>query len=198
MATSALASRLLATPVPEDSLPDHRAGLRVQHAVAQLLLREAGLTSRQDPLVVTSAEINAFLTQHARPTQIPVWPLRVRLGSGWVEAEGPSTLGAVLASSVSTGASRWLPAPVRTFPIWLGLRGRLEIGGGRAELIPERGWVGRQPIGVASLWRLLGGRPTSLVWPVPRVVDRVEIRPDEVIVHTRSRPRAAQPGGAGG
>ena len=36
-------------------------GPSVQSVLAQLLLREAGLSSRQDPLVLTAAEVNAFL-----------------------------------------------------------------------------------------------------------------------------------------
>jgi hypothetical protein len=57
--------RLLGTPTAVAAAPaDGAAGFRVQETVAQLLLREARLSRRREPLVVTDAELNAFLGRH--------------------------------------------------------------------------------------------------------------------------------------
>lgn len=184
-----LGGRLLAGPELPAEPEDPGAGLRVQHLVAQLLLREAGLTSKHDPLVLTPPELNVFLERHVRVARSPVWPIRVRLGPGWVEAEGPSSVGVLLDALVWEGAGTVLPDLLTRYPVWVGLRGRLRIEGGRGELVAETARIGRQPVGVDRLWRALGGKPEVIVWAMPRVVTRVEIEPGRLVIYTRPSSR---------
>ena len=61
-----LLARALAAPDEAGTPPRIPGpGVRVQSVLAQLLLREAGLSTRHDPLALTAAEVNAFLA--ARP-----------------------------------------------------------------------------------------------------------------------------------
>lgn len=181
--------RLLAGPlIAAPTLDEAAAGLRVQHIVAQLLLREAGLTSRADPLAVSPAEANVFLARHLRLADPPAWPLRVRLGAGWVELEGSATLGRLLERAGLPGLARVLPSVAREHPVWLALRGRLVTWPGRGELVPEGARVGRQGVPVAWLWRIVGAPPGGLTWAMPRVIDRVDVTPEAVVIHTRPRP----------
>jgi hypothetical protein len=181
-----------APPEAPAAEPDAAAGLRVQHTVAQLALREAGLTSRSDPLVVTPAEANAFLQRHFHMADPPVWPLRVGLEAGAVEVAGPSTVGRLVERGGFGPLGTAIPAGLWGRPVWLTLRGRLVVRPGRGELVPDAARVGRQPVPVPWLWTLAGGRPPSLTWTMPRVVERIEVTTDGLVIHTR--PRGA-PGG---
>src|SRR5262249_32931965 len=73
-------TRALAWPDQADGpQPPPEAGLRVESVLAQVLMREAGLTARQDPLVLASEEVNAFLAGHVEVRDSPVWPVRVHI-----------------------------------------------------------------------------------------------------------------------
>ena len=175
---------------------DPQAGLRVQSVLAQLLLREAGLSSRQDPLVLTAAEVNAFLLEHVQVRDAPVWPVRVQIEPDGVELGGATTLTQLITSAVGSGLGGLVPGSVGGHPIWIAARGRIVVSaGGRTEFRAHAGTIGRQAVPLALLWRVVGGRPPALVWRMPRVVDRVDIEPGRLVIHTR-RPGAgrASPG----
>jgi hypothetical protein len=175
---------------------DPQAGLRVQSVLAQLLLREAGVSSRQDPLVLTDAEVNAFLLEHVQVRDAPIWPVRVQIEPDGVELGGATTLTQLVTSALGPGVGGLVPASVGEHPIWIAARGRIVVSaGGRAEFRAHSGAIGRQGVPLALLWRVVGGRPPALVWRMPRVVDRVDIEPGRLVIHTR-RPGAgrASPG----
>ncbi len=162
--------------------------MRVQSVLAQLLLREAGLSTRQDPLTLTAPEVNAFLAEHVQVRDAPVWPVRVQIATDGVELSGVTTLGRLIPAALGSWAGAILPGWLGGQPIWVAARGRVEVGpGGRTEFRAYSGVVGRQTIPVALLWRVLGGRPSALVWRMPRVVDRVESEPGRLVIHTRPR-----------
>lgn len=175
---------------------DPRAGLHVQSVLAQLLLREAGLSSRQEPLVLTAPEVNAFLVAHVQVRDAPVWPVRVQLEGDGVELGGATTLARLITSAVGSGLAGVVPGSVGERPIWIAARGQIVVSsGGRTEFQAHAGTIGRQSVPVALLWRVVGGRPPALVWRMPRVVDRVDIEPGRLVIHTR-RPGSgrASPG----
>jgi hypothetical protein len=184
-----LLARVLAAPdeagVPS---PDPGAGVRVQSVLAQLFLREAGLSTRQEPLALTAAEVNAFLAEHIQIRDAPVWPVRVQIARDGVELSGVTTLGRLMSAAVGSWAGAVLPGSIAGQPVWVAARGRVDVGsGGRAEFRVESGVVGRQTIPVALLWRVLGGRPSALAWRMPRVVDRVGSEPGRLVIYTRPR-----------
>lgn len=184
---------LMALGWPEEASPaspDPAAGRRFQSVLAQLLLRETGLSSRQDPLVLTAADVNAFLAGHVEVRDPPVWPVRVWIDVHGVGAGGVTTLGRLVSTGVSQELGRALPAAVGDCPLWVAASGEIVVREGRAEFVARRAWVGRQPVPVAVLWRLLGGRPSALIWRMPRVVERVDVEAGRLLIHTR-RPRTA-------
>ncbi|HEY7139781.1 MAG TPA: hypothetical protein VIE44_06775 [Methylomirabilota bacterium] len=187
-----LLARVLAWPATSETVPaDPQAGLRVQAMLAQLLLREAGLSSRREPLALTDAEVNAFLAQNVQVRDAPIWPVRVRIEAGGVEVGGPTTLERLTRQLIGSGPAGLLPRSVGGRPVWVAARGRIEVApGGRTEFQAESGTIGLQTVPVALLWRAVGGRPPALVWRMPRVVDRVELEPGRLVIRTRrARPR---------
>ena len=105
-----LLARALAAP-DEAGGPasDPGAGVRVQSVVAQLLLREAGLSTRQDPLALTAAEVNAFLADQSRSGTRRYGPYGSRSRpTGW----------SLAGSRRSAGSSwrPWAPGPGRSYP----------------------------------------------------------------------------------
>ena len=186
-------ARALAGPDVTGSPPnDPGAGVRLQSVLAQLLLREAGLSTRQDPLVLTAAEVNAFQAEHVQVRDAPVWPVQVQIASDGVELSGVTTLGRLILAAVGPWSGALLPGSVRARPVWVAARGQVVVAaGGRAEFRAHSGAIGRQPIPVALLWRVLGGRPAALVWRMPRVVGQVDSEPGRLVIHTR-RPGAGR------
>jgi hypothetical protein len=179
-----------AGPPPADPL----AGRRFQGVLAQLLLREGGLSSRHDPLVLTASEVNAFLAGHVDVRDSPVWPVWVRLRAGEVDLGGATTLGMLAAVGLGTRPEGLLPGRVGAHPVWIGISGRIAIRSGRAEVVVRRATIGRQRVPVTLLWRLLGGRPPALTWRMPRVVDRVDVEEGRLVIHTRRGRAGVGPG----
>jgi len=196
LAGGGLAAMALAWPdQPDPGLPDPQAGRRFQSVLAQLLLRDTGLSSRQDPLVLTAADVNAFLAGHVEVRDPPVWPVRVRIEANGVELGGATTLGRLVVAGLGSGLGQALPGLVRDHPVWVAATGQIVVGGGRAEFLVHAGMIGRQRVPVAVLWRLLGGRPPALAWRMPRVVERVDVEPGRLLIHTRRvRPGGGSPG----
>lgn len=194
-----LGTRLLAVPDGPGSPVSPDAGLRAQHQIAQLLLREAGLSSQSEPVILTAAELEALLARHVRIGELPAAP-RVRIHAEAIEVGGPVPLGRLLDRSPRGWGRRLVPAPVRDLPLWLALGGRILVRQGRGELSIERAAVGRQPVPVAWLRGLLGPRlPDGLGWRLPRVVERIDLEPGRIVIHTRPptgppRVPAARPG----
>ena len=146
---------------PDRPAPEPEAGLRVQSVLAQLLLREAGLSSRQDPLVLTAAEVNAFLAEHVEVRDAPVWPVRVQIDPDGVELGGATTLGRLVeASGWDRRLGRFVPGSV-----WRATRsgspraGRIAVSsGGRSGVPgPRPATIGRQAVAVGAALASGGG-----------------------------------------
>ena len=166
--------------------PDPQAGLRVQSVLAQLLLREAGLSSRQDPLVLSAAEVNAFITGHVEVRDAPVWPVRVQVDPAGVELAGATTFGRLIEAGLGSALARMLPRSTGGYPIWVGAQGQIALASpGHAEFLAHTATIGRQRVPVSVLWRVVGGRPRALAWRMPRVVERVDIEPGRLLIYTR-------------
>ena len=73
-------------------------GRRFQQKVAEILLREANVSSRKDPIVITQRELNAFLQRHLLESEkIRVSPMTVQFTRGKVEVQGQTELRYLLA-----------------------------------------------------------------------------------------------------
>jgi hypothetical protein len=82
-----------------------------------------------------------------------------------------------------------LPDSLRQLEVWVSVEGRVVVRSGEVEFLVERAAVGRQPVPVEWLWRALDVNPREqLTWRLHRVVERVEVRPGHLLVHTRRSP----------
>ncbi|MBI2469594.1 MAG: hypothetical protein HYV62_17500 [Candidatus Rokubacteria bacterium] len=185
---AALGVRLLARPdfVPTGEPSDPGAGFRVQQSLAEILLRQGGASRRVDPVVLETAELNAFLSRHLESRRLGLRPVVVRGGDGQLEIGGRTSVRELLAGSAGESLIDLLPGAPLDAEVWLSVRGRLIVRDGQAELAVEQARVGRQPVPPRWLWGLLGVDPREILhWRVPRVVERIEARRDRVVVHTR-------------
>jgi hypothetical protein len=185
----ALAMRLVVGPpgAPQP-LPSEEAGHRAQQQVTQLLLREAGLSTRADPIVVTAQEIAAFLVHHVRPGSVPLSAVTVRVSPEGIGLTGVAPVGRLLAPLVGAELAQRVPPRLFALPLWVDVEGRIRLSPERAELLVERAAVGRQRIPVAWLGAMVGGRwRDGPSWPVPRIVDRIDLEPGRLVIHTRPR-----------
>jgi hypothetical protein len=192
LGAAVVTARVLAWPA-EAALPppDPAAGHRFQSVLAQLLLREGGLSSRDDPLTLTAADLNAFLAGHMAVRDLPVWPVSARLDSGQLSLGGATTIGKLLRQGLGIEGDWAILGRLGEYPLWVATTGEIVVNEGRAEFRAHGATIGRQGVPVALLWRLLGERPRALTWRMPRVVERVGIEPGRVVVHTRR----VRPGG---
>lgn len=170
---------------PGGEPPDREAGRRFQAVLAQLVLRDAGLSSRQEPLALSAADINAFLAGNVEIRDPPVWPVRVWIDANGIGAGGTTTAGRLLGRGVTPSIEAILPGAVGSYPVWVAASGEIVVRAGRAEFQAHTAMIGRQRVPVAVLWRFLGGRPSALIWRMPRVVERVDVEPGRLLIHTR-------------
>jgi hypothetical protein len=180
-----LAARLLGLPDAAGlPVPDPGAGLRAQHGLAELLLRAGGVSNRRGPVEMTTAELDAFLSRHLEARRLRLYPLRVHAESEALEIAGRTTVGHLVPGT----ALGWLPGGVLDLGIWVSATGRVEVRpGGEAEFVVDRTAVGRQRVPPGWLWRLLGVDTREFTWQMPRVVERIEIQPGRLLIHTRPR-----------
>ena len=162
------------------------SGLRVEGVLAQLFLREAGLSTRQDPLVLVADEVNAFLAGHVEVRDSPVWPVQVKIHPTEVELGGATTVGQLVETAIGASLAQVLPGSVAAHPVWISARGSIAVvSPGRAEFVAHAAAIGRQGVPLTLFWKVVGGRPRSLEWRMPRVVERMEIQPGRIVIHTR-------------
>jgi hypothetical protein len=139
---------------------------------------------------VTASELNGFLARHIEARRLPFRSLRVRAGEGRLEVSGRTSLGQL---ADGDGWAAWmiarLPRSVRRLDVWVLADGRIEIRPGEAEFVVERATLGRQAVPSEWLWRLLAIDRRDLTWRLPKIVERVEAKPDRLVIYTRRSRR---------
>ena len=182
-----LATGLLGRPdLDWEAAPNPGASLRVQHVLAQVVLRQGGLSRDRDPLVLTTSDVNAFIARHVRVRDLPAWPPVVRLADSSVTLAGQTSPRRLLEKARMGGVLGIAPSTLLDLDIWLVAHGRVTVHAGLGELEMDGAAIGRQRIPVGWLWRLVGARPAELlVWRMPPVVERLEILPGRMVIHTR-------------
>jgi hypothetical protein len=183
-----LGSRLLAQPEAALVSPGPGSGTRVQQVLGELVMRATGVSGRTEPLVLTSGELTEFLTRHVEGRRLSLRPLVVQAGEDALQLTGRTSLGQLTGRSWIGAILTGLPAAVRDLDLWVSVRGRLALHQGQLDLVVQEAMVGRQPVAPSWLWRSLDVDPTEqLRWRLPRVVERIELRPGRLIIYTRQR-----------
>ncbi len=181
------AGRLLAQPdAPPSSAAEPAAALRFQQALAELALRAAAISPRSDPVVVTSAELNAFLAHHVESRRLPFRPLVVGSAEDRLAVAGRTSPAQLTGRSWMGAVVGLLPRAVGQLDLWVSARGHLVVRAGEAEFVVEETRVGRQRVPASWVWSALGIDPREqLRWRLPRVVERIEAQPGRLLIHTR-------------
>src|SRR2546429_4707375 len=116
--------RLLQAPIVEPVPFSPEDGVRAQQKIVGLLRR----STRAGPVVLSEAELNAFVSRHLDPADLPLGEPTLRLrGDDLAEIAGTMPLGRLLQESPLGSLAQALPAGWRARPAWLTVRLRAEI-----------------------------------------------------------------------
>ncbi|HET8578992.1 MAG TPA: hypothetical protein VFO18_17980 [Methylomirabilota bacterium] len=168
-------------------------GYVAQNKLYEIVLRQSGRSSRQDPVVITDREVNAFLARHLKDGGLPMSPLAVRFSKGQLWLQGQTSLRHLFQAPGLAQLVPYLPARRLDEQVWITVRGQLSVepslGGSAArygKVEVSEFWMGRQPISPVILYVLMG--PTGagfLRWQVPSVVETIEIEDGQALIRTR-------------
>jgi hypothetical protein len=160
-------------------------GFSAQRKLYELVLRESGRSTRIDPVILSEAEVNAFLSNHlAESADLPFSPLIVRFAGGQMELRGQTILRHLLQGPPFPQFMRYLPAEKLDQPVWVTVRGRFVIEHARVDVTEFA--LGKQPVGKWLLWLMLGQTGSKLLrFQVPAVVDSVQIDERRAVIRTQ-------------
>jgi hypothetical protein len=158
---------------------------RVQDKLFELVLRESGRSSRQDPIVLTDQELSAFLATYLeRAEAIPLSPLMVRLHPATVEIQGRTALRNLFKGFPAYFLPKYLPASTMDRPVWVTVRGSIGVDRERAgkygRLEVKEFSLGNQDVG-PWLVSLLVGRE-RLRWQMPAVVETIQVQDGRIVI----------------
>lgn len=169
-------------------------GFSAQRKLYELVLRESGRSTRTDPVILSEAEVNAFLANHlAEAGNLPFSPLIVRFEGGQLELRGQTVLRNLLQGPPFPQLMPYLPAAHLDQTVWVTVRGRFIIDhprtkGGRtyARVEVSEFALGKQPVGRWLLWLMLGPAGSKLLrFQVPTIVDSVQIEERRAMIRTQ-------------
>ncbi|MBI4561210.1 MAG: hypothetical protein HY724_04120 [Candidatus Rokubacteria bacterium] len=169
-------------------------GFSAQQKLYEIVLRQSGRSNRQDDVVLTEQEVNAFLANHlAEAAGLPFNPLSVTFVPGVMEVRGRTPLRNLLRGPPFVQLLPYLPAERLDRPIWVTVRGRIIIEPGPSGSSRAYGRVdvaefsiGKQPVGSWLLSFMLGSTGSRLLrWQVPAVVQEVRLEQGRAIVSAR-------------
>ncbi len=169
-------------------------GYSAQQKLYEIVLRQSGRSSRQDPVILTEEEANAFLSNHlAEAADLPFNPLTVKFTSGQIEVRGETALRNLLQGPPFAQILPHVSDSRLDRPIWVTVKGRIVIergygGSGRAygRVDLSEFALGKQDLGAWLLSLMLGSTSAKILrWQVPSVVQEVQIQEGKAIVVTR-------------
>lgn len=181
--------RLLQAPSVERVQFSAADGVRAQQKIFDLARRAA----RAGPVVLTEAELNAFVSRHLDPVDLPFRDPVIRLrGDDLVEVVGTVPLGRLVRESPLAPLADALPAGWLARPVWLTVATRpgLSTEPRRAlRLDARRVMIGRQRVPALMLRLVL--EPSSLRLmriALPPAVQAVRVERGRVIIQATSSP----------
>ena len=182
--------RLFEPPVVEAIRFAPDDGVRAQQKIFDLARRR----TRAAPVVLSEAELNAFVSRHLDPADLPFGEPALRLRSDdLAEIAGTVPLGRLLQESPLGALAQALPAGWLARPVWLTVRMRAEIvtEPRRAlRLKARRVAIGRQRVPVVVLRLVLDPSSLRLMRiALPPHVETVRIEPGRVVIQGTS-PRS--------
>src|SRR2546422_7313960 len=103
-------------------------GYAAQQKLYELVLRQAGRSSRKDPITLTEREVNAFLSRHlAEAAGVPLSPLTVRLDEDHLFTQGQTPLRNLFQGPPFAYLLPYIPDKRLDQPVWVSVRARISI-----------------------------------------------------------------------
>lgn len=175
-------------PVPFTKSDGHAA----QSKLYEVVLRQSGRSSRRDRVVITEPEANAFLANHLDQAGLPLSPIVVRFAKGQLTAQGQTALRNLFKGPPFAQLLPYISDKRLNEPVWVTVRARIRIedgygGSSRYGTVEVSDFVlGKQPLGNFLLSVLMGPSGGGLLhWPVPSVVESVQIGDGQLVITTR-------------
>lgn len=165
-------------------------GYSAQQKLFEVASRQSGRSSRHDPINLTDAEANAFLSKHLDQSGLPLSPIIVRFVRGEVLVQGQTPFRNLLKGFPFAQIAPYLSDRRLDEPVWVTVRGRIRIEGsatsrqGSVEISEFA--LGKQHLGSFLLLLLMGPSGNGLLkWSVPGVVEDVRIGDGVLSIVTR-------------
>jgi len=160
----------------------------------EIVQRDASQSGRQDPIVIGERELNAWMVRYlAEAAGLRFEPFAMRLSQGQFLLQGRTAVRSLLQGPPFAQLVPYLPASQLNRPIWITVRGSVEVQPGQPGAKPGRGRViltefnlGKQPVGNWPFSVVMGPAGSALLtWPVPGVVRDIDIEDRRVVIQTR-------------
>jgi hypothetical protein len=169
-------------------------GYSAQRKLYEVALRQSGLSSRKDPIVLTEREANAFLTNHlAEVAGLSFSGLSVQFIEGQVVIHGQTPLRNLLQGPPFAQLLSFLPESRLDQPVWVTVRGAIELeprppraGLRHGRLVVADFALGKQPVAAFLLYVMMGPAGGALLrWQVPAVVEAIDLESRQLVIRTR-------------
>jgi len=187
-----LSSNIFATPQVAPVAFSRSDGYAAQQKLYEIAQRQSGRSSRKDPISLTEAEANAFLSRHLDEGTVPLSPIVVRFKADEFVIQGQTALRNLIQSPPCSWALPYLPNRYLTRPVWVSVGGRITIARGSessarsADVTLDDFALGRQPISPFFLYSLMGPSGGGLFhFRVPAVVESIDVQGGRLVIRTR-------------
>jgi hypothetical protein len=168
-------------------------GYAAQQKLYEIVLRDTRRSNRREPIGLSEREVNAFLSRHfEKESRIPLSDLTIRFDADQFMAQGRAPLRSLAQAGLLWYVLSYIPAGRLDQPVWVSLRGTISILTPALDIrqyakvnVTEFA-LGRQPVNAYLAYVLTGSSGAGLLeWPVPDVVQSIEIHRGEAIIRTR-------------
>jgi|SRR5215472_3537215 len=167
-------------------------GYLAQQKLYEIVQRQSSRSSRKDVIRISEAEANAFLARHLEKAGIPVSPLIVHFEDGQFRVQGQAPLRSLFKGPPFAQLLAYVPDSRLDRPVWVTIRGRIAVEAGNtastrtASVDITRFELGRQLLGNFLPYLIMGPSGGGLLrWPIPGVVDSVQIGDGQLAITTR-------------
>lgn len=187
-----LSAGIFGTPDVHEVSFSKADGYAAQQKLSEVVLRQAGRSSRKEPIALTEREANAFLSNHlAEGNRVPLSGLTIKFDRGSFFAQGQTPLRSLFQGPFAY-LIPYLTGKRLDQPVWVSIRGQISIeapagrGTRYAKVTVLEFMLGRQPINTFLFYVFMGPSGGGLLhWPVPGSVESVRIEQGQAIIRTR-------------
>jgi hypothetical protein len=160
----------------------------------EIILRDAGQSGRQDPVLLSEREINALVARHLAETAgLRFDPFAIRLVQGQFRLQGRTVFRSLLQGPPFAQLAGYLRPSQLDQPIWITVRGYIAVQPGEPGRKPGQARVvltefnlGTQPVGNWPFSAVMGSAGARLLkWQVPGTLRDVDIEARRVVIRTR-------------